>query len=136
MGGRVEVAAALVFRGGRLLIARRPTGKLLEGLWEFPGGKLEPGETCRDCLQRELREELGIEVGVGPRIAIVEHDYPWTTVRIHFHRCFLVSGKPEPLECSEVEWVDAGMFEGREFPPADVPVLNLLRSSDELWRED
>src|ERR1700744_6143582 len=73
---RGEVSAALIFHGGKLLISRRPAQAHLGGLWEFPGGKREPGETFEACLVREIREELGVEVSVGKLFAEVRHDYP------------------------------------------------------------
>ncbi len=128
----VPVAAALVFHAGRLLIARRPADKHLGGLWEFPGGKLEAGESFQACLRRELREELGIEVKVGALLAAVEHDYPERTVRIHFYRCTLVSGTPAPLECAVAEWVAPSMLGEYAFPPADTALLAEIQSRPEL----
>lgn len=133
MPSPVRVAAALVFRAGRLLIAQRPLDKHLGGLWEFPGGKLEDGESYPDCLARELREELGIEVDVGRMIAAVEHCYPEKLVRIQFYRCTLRSGEPQPLECADLEWVTEGDLEQFVFPPADAGLLKQLRDDPEIW---
>ena len=133
MRAPIRVAAALVFDAGRLLITRRPAGKHLGGLWEFPGGKLEEGESFQDCLQRELREELGIQIRVGALLAAVEHNYPEQTLRIHFYRCALDSGTPSPIECDAVEWITASMLKDYAFPPADVGVLAEIQSKFELW---
>ena len=132
----IRVAAALVFDSGRLLITRRPAGKHLGGFWEFPGGKLEKGESFPDCLQRELREELGIQVSVGELLAAVEHSYPKQTLRIHFYRCALDSGSPSPIECDAVEWITASMLNNYAFPPADAELLAEIRSRPELWKAE
>src|SRR2546425_7387498 len=83
----VEVAAGLVFRDGKLLITQRHTDAHLGGLWEFPGGKREAGESFEECLVRELREELGIEVEVGNLIENINHEYPDKAVHLRFFRC-------------------------------------------------
>ena len=129
----IRVAAALVFDAGRLLITRRPAGKHLGGFWEFPGGKLEAGESFQDCLKRELREELGIQVSVGELLAAAEHNYPKQTIRIHFYRCVLDSGTPSPIECDAVEWITASMLKDYAFPPADAGLLAEIQSRPELW---
>ena len=94
-GKPVEVAAGLVFREGKLLITRRSAGGHLAGLWEFPGGKREPGETFEECLHRELREELGIEVQIDSLIEEIVHHYPERAVRLKFFRCRWLRHEPE-----------------------------------------
>ena len=133
MPAPVRVAAGLVFDSGRLLITQRPAEKHLGGLWEFPGGKLDSGESYPDCLRRELREELGIEVAVGPMLAAIEHAYPEKTVRIHFFRCALTSGVPSAIECADLEWVTADQLDQFIFPPADAGILGEIKSLPELW---
>src|SRR5205085_1728945 len=83
----IVVAAAVIERDGRFLMARRLKGTHLEGLWEFPGGKCQPAETIPACLERELREELGVESHIGSEIVVTEHVYAERTVRLHFHAC-------------------------------------------------
>lgn len=129
----IAVAAGLVFHHGRLLIAQRRAGDHLGGLWEFPGGKREPGETFEDCLRRELREELGIEVLVGQRVACIEHSYPDRTVHLEFFRCRLQSGTPQPLGCADVAWITAAEISKYTFPPADAQLLTRLREDQEWW---
>ena len=132
----VEVAAGLIFSKGRLLIAQRKKSDHLGGLWEFPGGKLEPGENYPDCLRRELTEELGVETAVGPLLCAVEHAYSDKTVRIKFHQCRLITGKPQPLGCAALEWVSAAELANYEFPPADQQILNIIRDREDLWQAD
>ena len=129
----IEVAAALIFDSDRLLIAQRPPGVHLEGLWEFPGGKREPGETYEACLLREIREELGCEVLVGPMLHEAEHAYPEKCVRIRFFHCQLVSGIPEPLECAALRWVSPGLLGQFQFPEADQALIEQLKMHPEWW---
>lgn len=129
----IEVAAALIFDSDRLLIAQRPPGVHLEGLWEFPGGKREPGETYEACLLREIREELGCEVLVGPMLHEAEHAYPEKCVRIRFFQCQLVSGIPEPLECAALRWVSQDSLGQFQFPEADQALIEQLKMHPEWW---
>lgn len=129
----IEVAAGLIFRRGRLLIARRRPGDHLGGLWEFPGGKREPGESLPEALRRELREELGVEVDVGELIASVRHDYAEWSVDLRFYRCEIRVGEPRPIGCAELAWIGSEQLQSYEFPPADQQILDLLRRSPELW---
>jgi mutator protein MutT len=131
---RIEVAAGLVFRDGRLLITQRPPGSHLEGLWEFPGGKCEPGETLEACLVRELREELGVTVHVGERVAEIAHDYPDKQVRLHFFQCRLTDGEPRLLECAALAWVAAAELDGYAFPAADAELIGRLKTETGWWR--
>ena len=132
----IEVAAGLIFRKRKLLITQRRPNDHLGGLWEFPGGKLEPGEDYQDCLRRELSEELGVEASVGPLLCAVEHAYPEKTIRIKFHQCRLITGKPQPLGCVALEWVSAAELANYEFPPADQQILNIIRDREDLWQAD
>jgi A/G-specific adenine glycosylase len=107
------VGAAVLWRRDRVLIARRPEGKLLGGLWEFPGGKREPGESLAVCLRRELREELGIGVRTGRRVGVFRHAYTHYRVTVHAFECSIVRGRPVAREHSAVRWVrlqDLGEF--------------------------
>jgi len=131
----LEVAAALLFRGGRLLLTRRRQKDHLGGLWEFPGGKREPGETFAECLRRELREELGIEADVLGLVESITHDYPDRRVHLEFFRAELRRGEPRPLGCQSVAWVNLEELASYEFPAADARLLRKLRNSPELWRQ-
>src|ERR1041384_7980930 len=90
----IPVAAALIFHNGKLLITQRRPDDHLPNLWEFPGGKVEPGETFKHCLAREIREELGIEIKVGQLVEDLTHSYPDKTVRLCFFNCELLLGEP------------------------------------------
>jgi len=129
----IDVAAGLVFHRGKLLITQRRLNDHLGGLWEFPGGKIETGETFEQCLVRELREELGIEVSVGNEIEDITHAYPEKTVRFKFLRCRLLSGEAEPHHCHALAWISRNELGNFEFPAADAKLLRMLESSDELW---
>jgi mutator protein MutT len=124
----IEVAAALVLRGGRILITQRCAGSHLGGLWEFPGGKLEPGETFEQCLARELREELGLEVKIGRLFEEITHVYAEKTVHLKFFLCELSEGKPQPIGCAAVKWVSKPELADYDFPAADARLLDQLRT--------
>jgi mutator protein MutT len=119
----IEIAIALVWKDGRLLIARRPTGVHLAGLWEFPGGKIEPGETTAACVLRELREEVGIEAEVTGERPMIEFTYPERTVRLHPLDCRWLSGEPQPTRCEEPRWVLPVELPAYSFPEANAPLL-------------
>jgi len=126
----IEVSAALIFRNGKLLITQRRAEAHLGGLWEFPGGKREPAETFEQCLARELREELGLEISVGELFEEVTHAYPEKTVRLKFFICRLEHGQPEPLGCAALKWADKAELDQYPFPAADARLLGKLRAYD------
>jgi mutator protein MutT len=130
----VEVSAALIFRNGKLLIARRHSRAHLGGLWEFPGGKREPGESFAQCLVREIREELGVTIAVGKLFESVTHAYPDKIVRLEFFICRLLDGEPEPLGCDALRWATRSELADYEFPAADAQLLEELRAAQELWK--
>jgi 8-oxo-dGTP diphosphatase len=130
----VEVAAGLVFREHKLLITRRRAEAHLGGLWEFPGGKREPGETFTACLVRELAEELGIEVEVGSLLDCVTHAYPDKVVRIEFFRCRWQRNEPQALHCAEFKWITGAELADHQFPEADLRLIQRLNHSPDLWR--
>ena len=124
---RIVVTAAVVERDGCYLLTRRLRGAHLEGCWEFPGGKCEPGESHSACLQREIAEELGSGIRVGPEIFTIEHAYPERVVELHFFACELTAD-PTPLLGQEVQWAPRDRLHSLEFPPADAELLDLLCS--------
>src|SRR6267142_7181965 len=129
----IDVAAGLIFRDGKLLITKRHDDAHLGGLWEFPGGKREPRETFEQCLQRELKEELGIEVVVHEPIESLTHDYPEKTVHLRFFRCRWKGREPRALGCPAFRWVSAEELITFEFPAADAQLLERLRRESKLW---
>ncbi len=130
----IEVSAGLVFRGGKLLITQRRAGSHLGGLWEFPGGKREANETFEECLVRELREELGIEVEVGEVLESLTHAYPEKTVVLKFFRCRWKANEPQAIDCGDLRWVTAAELRDYEFPAADARLLHRLQDSPQLWK--
>jgi 8-oxo-dGTP diphosphatase len=122
---RIVVTAAVVERNGEYLVTRRLRGTHLEGIWEFPGGKCEDGETHEASLLRELREELGCDADVGAKLLRVAHEYPERTVELHFFRCEL-KGDPQPLLGQEIRWAARTELRGLEFPPADAELIRML----------
>jgi mutator protein MutT len=131
----IDVAAGLVFRRSELLITQRYAEAHLGGLWEFPGGKREPGETFQECLVRELLEELGIVVSIGQLIESLVHAYPEKTVQLNFYRCELMRGEPQPLGCANFRWIGVDQLKDFPFPPADERLLERLRSNPSLWAD-
>jgi len=130
---RIEVAAGLVFRAGKLLITQRPTTSHLGGLWEFPGGKREPDETFEGCLHRELKEELGIEVEVKELVETVTHDYPEKCVTLNFYRCAWKANEPQAIGCPDFRWIAPEELSSYQFPDADVKLVEMLTHRTELW---
>ena len=101
----IHVAAAVIRRKGRVLIARRPSSGLLGGMWEFPGGKQQEGETLPEALEREIYEELGTAIEVGEPLGTYEHAYTHFKVTLTAFHCRLTGGEPQALEASELAWV-------------------------------
>jgi mutator protein MutT len=123
---RIDVAIGIVTRAGRVLICRRKAKGAFGGYWEFPGGKCEPGESPSHCVTRELREELAIEVQPTQALQTLEHDYPHLHVRLHPFLCELTRGEPQPIECVQVEWVDAPSLTDYRFPEANEALIRSL----------
>jgi 8-oxo-dGTP diphosphatase len=121
----VVVSAAVIEREGLFLVTRRPRGAHLEGYWEFPGGKCEPGETHALCLEREIREELDAAISVGAEMFSIAHPYPDRIVELHFLRCEL-RGDPRPTLGQEMRWVPRDELALLRFPPADRELIELL----------
>ncbi len=122
---RIVVVAAVVERDGGFLLTLRPRGTHLEGHWEFPGGKCEPGETHAAALAREMREELDVDVRVGALVHAVTHAYPERTVELHFYACELAS-EPTPMIGQQMRWVARADLAALPFPEADADLITRL----------
>ena len=122
-------AVALIDVDGRVLLAQRPEGKSMAGLWEFPGGKIEPGETVEACIAREIQEEINLQVEVGDRLMLIEHDYPKFKVSLHVHWCSVLAGEAKPLECAEILWVNPGELGQYQFPEANQAIIEAIQES-------
>ena len=129
----LEVSAALIFRDGKLLVTQRHNHSHLGGLWEFPGGKREAGETFEQCLVREIREELGVEIATGELFEEISHDYPEKSVHLKFFICQLISGEPQSLDCAAAKWIGRSELAGFEFPAADARLLEKLKAARQAW---
>ena len=123
---RREVVAALIYRGSRFMITRRPEGKARAGMWEFAGGKAEEGETLEEALIRECREEIGVTVSVGEAYMTVEYDYPDIPVRLTLFRAEIVSGEPTSMEGNAIAWITPEEIPDYTFCPADEPIIKRL----------
>ena len=121
-----EVVAAIIWDGDRFMICRRPAHKARGLLWEFAGGKVEPGETKRDALIRECREELGVELEVRDIYYDVVHEYPDILIHLTLFNAQIASGEPKLLEHSEIRWITPGEIPQYEFCPADRDILKKL----------
>ena len=126
-----DVTAAVIRRAGRFLIAQRPLDGMLGGLWEFPGGKREEGESLRDCLRREIKEELGIDIIVGRQITMVKHGYTHFKITLHAFECELLSGQPQALEVAAWRWVTPDELPTFPFPRTDLKIIDALQSKVE-----
>lgn len=122
-----EVVAALIWDGDRFLACQRPAHKARGLLWEFVGGKVEPGEKPQEALIRECREELDVEIGVGELFMELTHEYPDLTVRLSLYHAFLVTGTPKMLEHNDIRWIRVNEIDDLEFCPADKDILTALK---------
>ena len=125
-----EIGVGVVWQGDRVLIARRPSTGLLAGLWEFPGGKQQPGETIRQCVRREVHEELGVDVSVGTPMMAVKHAYSHFRVTLHFYTCAYVAGRPRPLGCSAWRWVHPHELARYAFPAGSTRAVRAVIDFD------
>lgn len=127
-----EVVAALIWDGNRFMICQRPANKARGLLWEFVGGKVEPGETKEQALARECYEELGITVTVQDAFMDVRHEYPDLTVHLTVFHAVIAEGVPQMLEHNDMQWITVEEINGYTFCPADVEILEHLRSLNKM----
>lgn len=124
---RIEVGIACIWRDGKYLIQARPKGKSFEGSWEFPGGKREKGENFRECVKREIQEEVGLKVSVRPHFFETLHEFEKTELLLRFHRCQIQAGEPKSLEEQELKWVRPQDFDSIDFLKTNHEVLEKLK---------
>ncbi|MHC1785995.1 MAG: (deoxy)nucleoside triphosphate pyrophosphohydrolase [Christensenellales bacterium] len=124
----IEVVAALIMAGGSFLICQRPAHKQRGLLWEFPGGKLEAGESPQEALVRECQEELGVTLAVGPLYLRVAHRYPDIHIALSLYQAQILNGSPSLREHADLRWIRASQVDDYPFCPADVPILQRLKA--------
>lgn len=124
-----QVTAAVIEKDGKILIAQRKIGDTLAGKWEFPGGKLELGETPEGCLRRELREEFGVETEIGEFICSSKFEYKHLPIELLVYRVRHLSGEYKLNDHDRIAWVTAADLANYDFSSADIPVVNLLVSA-------
>jgi 8-oxo-dGTP diphosphatase len=122
----ILVAAGLIFKNDSLLITQRPAGKHGAFKWEFPGGKVEDDEDPRKTLEREIQEELGIQVKAEDIIETIHHRYPDRSVLLLFYKCQWISGEPQPIECNAIAWSDPAHLTDYDFLEADLDFIRRL----------
>ena len=124
----IAVVAALLVRDGKLMIAQRPAGKHMAGKWEFPGGKIEKGETPERALERELWEELGVKTRTGRIYHAIHHSYPEKDILLLFYRSRLIEGEPRPIEEADIRWIEEAQIRDFDWAEADAPLIDLIEN--------
>lgn len=124
-----EVVAALIWEGDRFMICQRPAHKARGLMWEFVGGKVEPGETKQQALVRECREELAVELSVGDEFIAVTHEYPDLTVHLTLFNARIAAGVPQKLEHNDIRWITVDEIDKFDFCPADTEILARIRNA-------
>ncbi len=120
--------AVIVNNQGQILIDRRLPQGTMAGMWEFPGGKIEPGETVEECIEREIQEELGIVIEVREHLITIDHTYAHLRVTLTVHRCHHLTGIPQPIECAEIRWVNLADLDQFNFPEANFQIIAALKN--------
>lgn len=124
-----DVSAGIIVRNGKIFIAQRPEGKPLPNVWEFPGGKLEPGETLPQCLKRELKEELDVDAEIGEFIMNTTYGYASGEFRINVYRVHIPNDAEPKLNVHQnAAWVTPAEMDNYEFPPADTDIIRHLKT--------
>ena len=124
---QIEVVAAIIHRDGAYFATQRGYGEF-EGMWEFPGGKIEPGESREDALKREIQEELGVDIYIKELLCTTEYDYPTFHLTMHCYLCSVASGEIELREHKSAQWLTAETLDSVEWLPADREIIAMLRA--------
>lgn len=128
MKKQIDVVGAVIVKDGAVLCARRGPGGEMAGMWEFPGGKIEPGETPQQALVREIQEELGCVVTVGDEVECTVHEYDFAVVRLTSFYCEIATGVPALTEHAELQWLPPQSLHSLEWAPADIPAVTRIRA--------
>ena len=123
----IEVVAAVIYKDGEIFATQRGYGEF-EGMWEFPGGKIEPGESREDALKREIQEELGVDIYIKELLCTTEYDYPTFHLTMHCYLCSVASGEIELREHKSAQWLTAETLDTIEWLPADKDVIDKLKT--------
>ena len=124
---QIEVVAAIIHHDGAYFATQRGYGEF-EGMWEFPGGKIEPGESQETALKREIQEELGVDITIGELLCTTEYDYPTFHLTMHCYLCSVASGEIELREHKSAQWLTAETLDSVEWLPADKDVIDKLKT--------
>ena len=122
----IRVVAAVFCRGSKVLACRKAPGTSLAGYWEFPGGKIEPGESAEQALAREIAEELSLRTRVGEKITTTTHEYDFATIELTTYYCEILDGTPQLLDHDETRWVRKEEALSLQWAPADIPAVNMV----------
>ena len=126
------VTAAAIIRDGKVLIAQRQPGSHMEYRWEFPGGKLEPDETPEECIIREIKEEMDIDIEVDDIYKVVKFKYEEKDILLLCYLCRIIKGDGRAIECNDFKWVTKDELPGFDFVPADLPIVEKLINDKRL----
>jgi 8-oxo-dGTP diphosphatase len=126
---QIEVVAAIIHHDGAYFATQRGYGEF-EGMWEFPGGKIEPGESREDALKREIQEELGVDITIGELLCTTEYDYPTFHLTMHCYLCSVASGEIELREHKSAQWLTAETLDSVEWLPADEKIIVMLQAKN------
>jgi len=131
MAKHIHVVGAVIVRDGLVFCAQRGEHGTLPGLWEFPGGKIEEGESPTVALEREIAEELDCVIEVGDQITTTTHEYEFATVTLTTYYCRLISGNPQASEHAAIQWLHPSALSQIEWAPADIPAVSLIQKKSE-----
>lgn len=122
----IQVVGAVIHKNNKILCAKRPADKSLANYWEFPGGKIELGETDREALEREIQEELRCDIKVHDKIITTVHEYDFGIISLTTFDCELIEGLPTLTEHQEIKWLEASQLDQLEWAPADIPAVEKI----------